>query len=82
MITGNNSLTAYISENNLHGEIYFQHSAEEDIVTVTAFIKTLTTETVENVSWNIRQLPVDYTTLNQRCTNNALGPMYANFSSL
>lgn len=73
MISGNNSLAAYISENNLHGEIYFRHSAEEDIVIVTAVVRTFTSETLENVSWNIRQLPVDYTALDQRCTDNALG---------
>lgn len=75
LCTGNNSLAAYISENNLHGEISFRQSAEEDIITVTALVKSLSPETIATVSWNIRQLPVDYTTLDQRCTNNALGPV-------
>lgn len=70
--TDNNVLTAYISENNLHGIIHFNREASDDIVIITGHVKTLETR-VENVSWSIRQLPVDYTTLEQRCSNEVLG---------
>lgn len=70
-----NIISAHINENDIRGTIQFKKAASADIVTVVGFINSLRNETGENVSWNIRQLPVDYATLDDRCSNQNLGPM-------
>ncbi|XP_065226507.1 uncharacterized protein Rsod [Planococcus citri] len=77
-----NIILAHIDENDLRGIIQFKKSPSEDIVTVTGFIKSLSNGTSENVSWNIRQLPVDYTIFDDRCSNQNLGPIRQNLDSM
>lgn len=61
-------LTAHISENGLHGFV----TMFEDNGAINVYTKL---SVVGEWSWNIRELPVDYTELNDRCTDRKLGTM-------
>ncbi|KAK9501516.1 hypothetical protein O3M35_012226 [Rhynocoris fuscipes] len=68
-------LTAHLSENGLHGFI----TISDD----NGFINIYTKLTVtEQWSWNIRELPVDYSELNDRCTDRKLGSILVDLSEL
>ncbi|BES96735.1 Copper/zinc superoxide dismutase (SODC) [Nesidiocoris tenuis] len=61
-------LTAHLSENGIHGFISF---IEEDGQVYVA--AKLTTES--SWTWRVQSLPVDYTEIDDRCSDKKLGPM-------
>ncbi|XP_073970681.1 superoxide dismutase family protein Rsod isoform X1 [Rhodnius prolixus] len=68
-------LTAHISENGLHGFV----TMFEDNGAINVYTKL---SVVGEWSWNIRELPVDYTELNDRCTDRKLGTILIDLTQL
>lgn len=65
-------LTAYLSQNGLHGEITFTYLPSNRI-RLQANLKP-TIEFPNRIwSWSIREFPVDYTLIDNRCTDEHLG---------
>lgn len=73
-------LAAYISQNGLHGEIHFSQGAD-GLVQVESSLETTLQHPDQIWSWNVHQLPVDYTEANgnRRCSAPNLGKQLISF---
>ncbi|GLH08747.1 Uncharacterized protein GBIM_13929 [Gryllus bimaculatus] len=65
-------LTAYLSENGLHGTVDFQEQPK-DSKNVYIQVSLQVAEDQSVWSWQIREFPLYYTNLENRCTGNNLG---------
>ncbi|KAL1137771.1 hypothetical protein AAG570_009467, partial [Ranatra chinensis] len=68
-------LTAHLSENGVHGSITFS-SDEENVLISTRL------NTDQQWSWSIREFPVIYTELEDRCIDRKLGALILDFTAL
>lgn len=73
-------LVAYLSQNGLHGEIHFSPIAD-GFVQIESSLETTLQHPDQIWSWNIHQMPVDYTEVdgNRRCSPSVLGTQLASF---
>lgn len=73
-------MAAYISQNGLHGEIHFSQDADA-LVQVESSLETTLQHPDQIWSWNVHQLPVDYTEANgnRRCSASNLGKQLISF---
>lgn len=68
-------LTAYISQNGLHGEVTFQrHSSNTGSLLVKVSLQPV--DEFSKWSWSIREYPVHYNNLEDRCREEKLGLQY------
>ncbi|XP_050528218.1 uncharacterized protein LOC126898318 [Daktulosphaira vitifoliae] len=73
-------LVARFSQHQIHGIVIFsQHSSIEDIILISISLSNL--EESSNWSWEIRELPVDYTILYDRCSDTNLGNKILDFDN-
>lgn len=64
-------ITRY-SQNGIHGSILFsQHSSIDDIIQISVSLNNF--GDMSQWSWHIKEFPVDYTIVNDRCTDQHLG---------
>lgn len=73
-------LVAYLSQNGLHGEIHFSQNAN-GLVQIESSLETTLQHPDQIWSWNVHQLPVDYTEANgiRRCSPQNMGKQLINF---
>lgn len=73
-------LAAYLSQNGLHGEIHFSQNAN-GLVQIDSSLETTLQHPDQIWSWNIHQLPVDYSEANgnRRCSAPNLGKHLLSF---
>jgi len=70
----NNSiqLVTRFSQNQIHGSIFFsQHSSIDDIILISVSLDNFGDSL--KWSWEIKEFPVDYSILTDRCTEQNLG---------
>ncbi|KAJ4431919.1 hypothetical protein ANN_20526 [Periplaneta americana] len=72
-------LTAYISQSGLHGEVIFQQQSG-DGVTVRTSLQAIDGQS--QWSWSVRELPVSYSSIDDRCGDNHLGSITLNFDDI
>lgn len=65
-------LITRFSQNLIHGSILFsQHSSIDDIILISVSLNNFGDSS--QWSWHIKEFPVDYTILTDRCTDKNLG---------
>lgn len=65
-------LITRFSQNRIHGSILFsQHSSNDDIIQISVSLNNFGEPS--QWSWQIKEFPVDYTILSDRCTDKNLG---------
>jgi len=65
-------LITRFSQNGIHGSVLFsQHSSIDDIIQISVSLNNFGNPS--QWSWYIKEFPVDYTILNDRCTDQHLG---------
>ncbi|PSN32762.1 hypothetical protein C0J52_15463 [Blattella germanica] len=70
-------LTAYISESGLHGEVIFQQqSGNGSSIIIRTELQA--TDEQSQWTWTVRDLPVFYTDIENRCSDEKLGPVTLN----
>jgi len=67
-------LTAYVSQSGLHGEVIFQqHPGDKSTVMVQTSLQAIDEQS--QWSWMVRELPVFYSQIQDRCGDDKLGSM-------
>lgn len=67
-------LTAYVSQSGLHGEVVFQQQpGGEGTVVVQTSLEAIDEQS--QWSWLVRELPVSYSSIEDRCGDDKLGSM-------
>lgn len=66
-------LAAYISSGGLHGELRFEQGSEENSVKIRTSLHATLQYPDQQWLWSITQFPVDYTAIEDRCTEKHLG---------
>jgi hypothetical protein len=65
-------LTAYVSQSGLHGEVIFwQQPGNGSIVVVRTSLQAVDEQS--QWSWMVKELPVFYSSIEDRCTDDKLG---------
>lgn len=66
---------ARFNENGIKGTVSIRQTSN-DLIIVTATLYVVDGSNVKQCDWKIRNFPVDYTILEDRCSNNYLGTVY------